>query len=645
MNNKNTKIDGTCIEMALEGERLCRIGECELGVQYLESAVSMGTKDLKALSAIYSQLGNAYFILQNYSMSMDYHNKDLNLSRSVGDRQEEAKASGNLGNTFKSLGKFDEAFTCCQRHLDISRELNDQSNEAKALYNLGSVFHTKGKQLGRSQQKDPGSYPQESRDLLEIAISYYETNLTLVRELGDKASVGRTCGNLGNTHYLLGNFKKAIIYHEERLQLAEMFGDLSAERRAYNNLGNAYMLLGDFRKATQLYRKTLDLAVRMKDLTLEAQALYSLGNTYNLLCDYPAATENHLRHLSIARQLHDRVGEGKACWSLSNVYAKIHSGAQALEFARQHLVICKEVEDQKGYAMAQVNLCELKELVNVWEDASGFKRANSCREKGDEEGTESCGSRRRSMENLNLLTPDKAPSRFQFKAPDISLWKRQVKGIKTESNGKKYKGIKKQSSIDSDEGTFFDLLSKYQSRRLDDQRCSSNVLSRTASCVRGGNEDDDDKENQAVECGRGGAVGGLEDDFLDMLVGIQGSRMDDQRSQLPLSLGARCHVRGAVNRSSPSHSTGGMSVASVGTTSSNDEQFFEMIMRCQGERLDSQRSVMPGTPSDFQRAPTVPDEDFLNLIQRFQCSRLEEQRSHLPCTTQILNTTPDLLKH
>ena len=40
-------------------------------------------------------------------------------------------------------------------------------------------------------------------------------NLKLVRELGDQQAQGRTVGNLGNTHYLLGNYKKAIKYHEE----------------------------------------------------------------------------------------------------------------------------------------------------------------------------------------------------------------------------------------------------------------------------------------------------------------------------------------------------------------------------------------------------------------------------------------------
>lgn len=34
-------------------------------------------------------------------------------------------------------------------------------------------------------------------------------------ELEDRSAQGRACGNLGNTHYLLGNFNEAITYHNE----------------------------------------------------------------------------------------------------------------------------------------------------------------------------------------------------------------------------------------------------------------------------------------------------------------------------------------------------------------------------------------------------------------------------------------------
>ena len=46
-------------------------------------------------------------------------------------------------------------------------------------------------------------------------MSIYRANLKIVRELQDYQAQGRTLGNLGNTYYLLGNYKKAIKFHEE----------------------------------------------------------------------------------------------------------------------------------------------------------------------------------------------------------------------------------------------------------------------------------------------------------------------------------------------------------------------------------------------------------------------------------------------
>jgi len=48
-----------------------------------------------------------------------------------------------------------------------------------------------------------------------VFLHYCRENLELMRELNERAAQGRACGNLGNTHYLLGNFQQAIHYHEE----------------------------------------------------------------------------------------------------------------------------------------------------------------------------------------------------------------------------------------------------------------------------------------------------------------------------------------------------------------------------------------------------------------------------------------------
>lgn len=70
-----------CLELALEGERLCKAGDCKAGVAFFQAAIQAGTDDLRTLSAIYSQLGNAYFYLGDYGKAMQYHKHDLTLAR------------------------------------------------------------------------------------------------------------------------------------------------------------------------------------------------------------------------------------------------------------------------------------------------------------------------------------------------------------------------------------------------------------------------------------------------------------------------------------------------------------------------------------------------------------------------------------
>ncbi|KAL7978469.1 hypothetical protein Chor_004286 [Crotalus horridus] len=246
-------MEASCLELALEGERACKAGDFPSGAAFFEHAVEVGTEDLKTLSAIYSQLGNAYFYLKDYAKALEYHKHDLTL------------ASGNLGNTLKILGQFDEALVCCQRHLDISQEQGDKVGEARALYNIGNVYHAKGKEaLWTLPQEEPGQLPREIQETLQKASEFYELNI------------------------------------------AKEFGDKAAERRAYSNLANAHIFLGTFDIAAEYYKKTLHLSRQLKDQTVEAQTCYSLGNTYTLLEDYEKAVEYHLKHLAIAQELADQ---------------------------------------------------------------------------------------------------------------------------------------------------------------------------------------------------------------------------------------------------------------------------------------------------------------------------------------------------
>ncbi|XP_036095150.1 G-protein-signaling modulator 1 isoform X3 [Rousettus aegyptiacus] len=581
-NLQRRRMEASCLELALEGERLCKAGDFKAGVAFFEAAVQVGTEDLKTLSAIYSQLGNAYFYLKEYARALEYHKHDLLLARAIGDRMGEAKASGNLGNTLKVLQRFDEAVVCCQRHLDIAQEQGDKVGEARALYNMGNVYHAKGKQLSWNAAQDPGHLPPDVRDTLRRASEFYERNLSLVKELGDRAAQGRACGNLGNTHYLLGSFAEATAFHKERLAIAKEFGDKAAERRAYSNLGNAHVFLGRFDVAAEYYK----------------------------------------------------VGEGRACWSLGNAYVSMGSPAQALTFAKKHLEISQEIGDRNGELTARMNVAQLQL-------ALGRLTSPAAAEKPDLAGYEAQGARPKRTQRLSAETWDllrlpleqeqngdshhsgdwRGPGRDLLPAP-VRSRKGQEGPDATERRPREgghspldsadvrvqvpHTGLPRAPS--SDEECFFDLLSKFQGSRMDDQRCpleegQPGAAEATAAPA---------LEERIAQPSL--TASPQTEDLFDLIASSQSRRLDDQRASVGSLPGLRIthnnlgHLRGDGDPQEPG------------------DEFFNMLIKCQSSRIDDQRCPPPdGVP----RGPTVPDEDFFSLIQRVQAKRMDEQRVDL----------------
>ncbi|XP_027797739.1 G-protein-signaling modulator 1 isoform X7 [Marmota marmota marmota] len=461
-----------------------------------------------------------------------------------------------------------------------------------------------------------------------------ERNLSLVKELGDRAAQGRAYGNLGNTHYLLGNFTEATTFHKERLAIAKEFGDKAAERRAYSNLGNAHIFLGRFDVAAEYYKKTLQLSRQLRDQAVEAQACYSLGNTYTLLQDYERAAEYHLRHLLIAQELADRVGEGRACWSLGNTYVSMGSPAQALTFAKKHLQISQEIGDRNGELTARMNVAQLQL-------ALGRLTSPAAAEKPDLAGYEAQGARPKRTQRLSAETWDllrlplereqngdthhagdwRGPGRDSLPLPMRS--RKYQEGPDTAERRPRggshspldsadvrvqvpHTSIPRASS--SEEECFFDLLSKFQSSRMEDQRCpleegQAGAAEATAAPT---------LEERVAQPSM--TASPQTEEFFDLIASSQSRRLDDQRASVGSLPGLRIthnnvgHLRGDGDPQEPG------------------DEFFNMLIKYQSSRIDDQRCPPPDV---LPRGPTMPDEDFFSLIQRVQAKRMDEQRVDL----------------
>ncbi|XP_078082390.1 G-protein-signaling modulator 1b isoform X7 [Mustelus asterias] len=115
------------------------------------------------------------------------------------------------------------------------------------------------------------------------------------------------------------------------------------------------------------------------------------------------------------------------------------------------------------------------------------------------------------------------------------------------------------------------------------------------------------------------------EEFFDLIASSQSRRLDDQRANVGNLPGLRI-----------THNNSQVVMGHLrpdGDPQEPGDEFFNMLMKCQSSRIDDQRCA---PPSPGPRGPTVPDEDFFSLIQRVQAKRMDEQRVDLPSSREGL---------
>ncbi|KAM9851982.1 uncharacterized protein gpsm3 isoform 1-T2 [Aulostomus maculatus] len=167
----------------------------------------------------------------------------------------------------------------------------------------------------------------------------------------------------------------------------------------------------------------------------------------------------------------------------------------------------------------------------------------------------------------------------------------------------------------------YELLCTFQEgRRLNDQRCSfrleSGIRRRCHS---------EPNTTQPVKRVIFSSMTSLQrEEFFELVATAQARRLDDQRAQLAGSSPPKSKARSF--RGSIKHLSFVRKPEKPAPVPVPKEDLYNMILTTQAQgRLEDQRSRAPG-PMD--------DEDFFSLLLRVQGGRMDEQRTELPCMLQ-----------
>ncbi len=266
----------------------------------------------------------------------------------------------------------EETFNASLRHaghymqiLQIADNLYLQGNEniLKGLALFDSEWtHVQAGQKWAISNSDEvcNEFPNAGSMILDLRlnprerIAWLEAGLTAAKTLKNKQYQSYHLGNLGNAYYALGDAHKAIEFYEQQLGIVREIGDRRGEGAALGNLGLAYAALGDARKAIEFYEQALAIDREIGDRRGEGADLGNLGNAYADLGEAHKAIEFYEQYLSIDREIGDRRGEGNALWGLGICKKNDGNTEEARKYIASALKIFQEIESPSAATMQKM---------------------------------------------------------------------------------------------------------------------------------------------------------------------------------------------------------------------------------------------------------------------------------------------------
>ena len=128
----------------------------------------------------------------------------------------EAITLNNIAAVYNDLEKKQKALDYYHQSLPLSRSIGNRQGQARTLNNIGAVYH----ELGEKQK----------------ALDYYHQALPIFRSIGEPTGQARTLNNIGAVYHELGEKQKVLDYFNQALPILQALGDLSGEAITLNNI-------------------------------------------------------------------------------------------------------------------------------------------------------------------------------------------------------------------------------------------------------------------------------------------------------------------------------------------------------------------------------------------------------------------------
>ncbi|MBL8207271.1 MAG: CHAT domain-containing protein [Blastocatellia bacterium] len=275
-------------------------------------------------------LGNLGFLssgLGRWEQVIPYLEQAVTIAFEIGNQTDAIKQLRRMGNNQWQLQRNEQAEVTFTKLLATSRAAKDREAEADALNLLGQI-------VGMNSGK------------VAKGIEYFESALSIARELNNKTQETTLLSNLSGVMMAIGKFDKAIEYAEAAIKAAQATGNRRKEAEVFEfNLASIYRSLGQHEKAREVLGQALAIYRESKDRIGEAFALLNLGSLYLPRGTNPKELECYEQALKILQDV--RLIKGAQITQVLNTLGSYHveanNPAKAIEYYQQSLANVREL--------------------------------------------------------------------------------------------------------------------------------------------------------------------------------------------------------------------------------------------------------------------------------------------------------------
>jgi tetratricopeptide (TPR) repeat protein len=281
---------------------------------------------------------------------LGYHQKALDLYKSIGDERGISEVLGGLGLIYTFFKDYNTSLSYYKEALLKREEVDDKVLIGNTLNSIGSIYYGIF-----------SDYP--------LALNYFDRAEKIRAEFGDSLNLGRTIHLKASTLENLGQNEQSLQYYKRSLRLNQSSGDQVRVAESLLNSGTILNGMGKYTEALEYLGRAETTYKVLEDSTGISDTFNQIGFVYLNLGDLNAALEKFNEAVSINKKLNDQ-------WGLAGIYNNLGIMLQnagryekALEYANNALKMYEELDDQSSVIVS------LNNIGTIYYDMKDYPRA------------------------------------------------------------------------------------------------------------------------------------------------------------------------------------------------------------------------------------------------------------------------------